>query len=67
VKVVDGVGSGILAGSICIGEGSHAAGAGIGRMGAGVGASAIGGGAGADADAERIGGGWERKIEGLGL
>jgi hypothetical protein len=62
VEVVDGVGSGTLAGSIYIGDSGCMMG-----MGAGTGAGAgVGAGARAGAGAGGIGGGWERKIEGPG-
>jgi hypothetical protein len=60
VKVVDGVGNGILAGSTYIGKGGHTTGIGAG------GASAGGAGAGAGAARGGAGNGWERKIEGPG-
>jgi hypothetical protein len=47
VEVVDGVGSGTLAGSTCIGDGGHTTGAGAGvdaGVGAGTGAKGAGGG-----------------------
>jgi hypothetical protein len=69
VEVVDGVGSGTLVGSTCMGEGGHATSTGVGAAGGGAGAGAGGGGAGAGAGvgAGGTGGGWERKIEGPGL
>jgi hypothetical protein len=54
--VVDGVGNGTSAGSVCIGEGGCATGMGVGRMGADAGIGA----------AEGTGGGWEKKNEGPG-
>jgi hypothetical protein len=55
VEVVDGVGSGTLVGSTCMGKGGRTTGTGIGGMGAGAGVGA-----------GEMGGGWERKIEGPG-
>jgi hypothetical protein len=51
---VDGVGSGTLTGSTCIGDGSHPAGTGTN----------VGVGAGAGPSARGTGGAWKRKFEG---